>query len=398
MSVTAGRSGRFAFRIVLFATALVIGAAARAVAQPPVPGELRWGGDPEGGAPYVEADPSDPDAVVGLRRRGGRVIARGLGLRPRFVSVQFTSIDASVKRGDFRHRPERHRRHAGPPRDAGRHGAVLRVPRGAHRPRAPTARGYRTLADFRGKRVGTLGGTIAYEILLKAQAELGVVAVSYDDDVHPYSDLVLGRLDAVLLDNVLADKAMRREHGLVTLPGTVAVGHYVGVLDRSNAALRDRIDAILRAAMRDGTLEAIFRRWGVWNDDQPALYARVLGERARQRRRGCRAGARSAGSRPRRAVPTACRGGAALPAGAPPRGAHHHRPVVPVDGARRRGRRRSWRAAACMAGRCCAALLTAYVELTRGTPVLLQLFVLYYGLAEFVPPAGVPGGASSASA
>jgi polar amino acid transport system substrate-binding protein len=28
--------------------------------------------------------------------------------------------------------------------------------------------------------------------------------------------------------------------------------------------------------------------------------------------------------------------------------------------------------------------LTAYVELTRGTPVLLQLFVLYYGLAEVV--------------
>ena len=30
------------------------------------------------------------------------------------------------------------------------------------------------------------------------------------------------------------------------------------------------------------------------------------------------------------------------------------------------------------------ALFTAYVELTRGTPVLLQLFVLYYGLADYV--------------
>ena len=28
--------------------------------------------------------------------------------------------------------------------------------------------------------------------------------------------------------------------------------------------------------MRDGTLERIFRKWGVWNDDQPALYARLL--------------------------------------------------------------------------------------------------------------------------
>ncbi len=29
--------------------------------------------------------------------------------------------------------------------------------------------------------------------------------------------------------------------------------------------------------MRDGTLEAIFRKWQVWNDDQPPMYARVLG-------------------------------------------------------------------------------------------------------------------------
>jgi polar amino acid transport system substrate-binding protein len=35
-------------------------------------------------------------------------------------------------------------------------------------------------------------------------------------------------------------------------------------------------------------------------------------------------------------------------------------------------------------GRLLRAGLTAYVELTRGTPVLLQLFVLYYGLAEVV--------------
>jgi polar amino acid transport system substrate-binding protein len=34
--------------------------------------------------------------------------------------------------------------------------------------------------------------------------------VSYEDDVHPYSDLVIGRVDAVLLDNVLAERRQRR--------------------------------------------------------------------------------------------------------------------------------------------------------------------------------------------
>jgi polar amino acid transport system substrate-binding protein len=64
--------------------------------------------------------------------------------------------------------------------------------------------------------------------------------------------------------------------GFTIQPQTVAVGHYVGVLSRANAPLRDAIDNILRGAMRDGTLERIFRKWRVWNDDQPKLYARLL--------------------------------------------------------------------------------------------------------------------------
>src|SRR5947207_12477352 len=28
--------------------------------------------------------------------------------------------------------------------------------------------------------------------------------------------------------------------------------------------------------MRDGTLEAIFKKWGVWNGEQPKLYAQIL--------------------------------------------------------------------------------------------------------------------------
>jgi polar amino acid transport system substrate-binding protein len=351
----------------------------RAAAQPPPPAaELVWGGDAEGGSPYVEADPGNPSRVVGFEADVAALIARKLGLRPRFQPVQFTSIDASVKRGDFviglsgiEDTPAR------------RAALAVTVPYYEFREvltvRAADALRIRTLDDLRGGRVGTLGGTIAYEILLDAQATRRVVAVSYDDDVHPYSDLALGRLDAVLLDHVLADKAMRRERGLVTHPETVAVGHYVGVLDRTNAALRDRIDAVLLDAMRDGTLESIFRRWGLWNDDQPKLYARVLSAAAP-------AASRSPGVEAQ-----------------PPAQGH-----ADTAGAVQRYLPALFRAAlvtivlSCLAmalavamgvfvasgrvygGRLLRTVLTAYVELTRGTPVLLQLFVLYYGLAEFI--------------
>jgi ABC-type amino acid transport substrate-binding protein len=62
---------------------------------------LRWGGDAEGGAPFVEADPSDPNKLVGFDVEIAELIARQLGRTPQFVQVQFTSLDQSARRGDF---------------------------------------------------------------------------------------------------------------------------------------------------------------------------------------------------------------------------------------------------------------------------------------------------------
>src|SRR5262249_59724707 len=82
-------------------------------------------------------------------------------------------------------------------------------------------------------------------------------------------------------DNVLAEWRQRALPGFTIQPQSVAVGHYVGVLAAQNGPLRDAVNEILRIAMQDGSLESIFRKWGVWNDDQRALYARVIGGRAR---------------------------------------------------------------------------------------------------------------------
>src|SRR6187399_3256340 len=65
------------------------------------PNELRWGGDAEGGSPFVEADPSDPTRVIGFEVEIAGVFAEGLGRVPRFLQVGFTSLDAAAARGDF---------------------------------------------------------------------------------------------------------------------------------------------------------------------------------------------------------------------------------------------------------------------------------------------------------
>jgi His/Glu/Gln/Arg/opine family amino acid ABC transporter permease subunit len=339
-------------------------------AQPPP--VLRWGGDAEGGAPYVEADPNDPQKVTGFDVEIAELIAQALGRKPEFVQVAFASLDQSTIRGDFDIAL------SGIEDTAPRRAAVAAsIPYYRFREVLTVRDGdrdrFRGLGDLRGRRVATLSGTIAYDILLRAEREQGVVAVSYDDDVHPYSDLLVGRVDAVLLDNVLADRAMRRNAGLFTEPSPVQTAHYIAITGPGNTDLRDRMNAVLLSAMQDGRLERIMRKWRVWNDDQPRLYAEL-------------------------AAATARPGTVVTPIAAAPSIIQATLRYLPA----------LLRAAlvtlalSCLAmalavtcgmllaigrvygGALSRTILTAYVEVMRGTPVLLQLFVIYYGLSGVV--------------
>ena len=335
---------------------------------------FRWAGDAEGGAPYVEADPADPSRVVGFDVDIAELIAGGLGREAQFVEVAFASIDQSIARGDadiglsgIEDTPAR------------RAGYAVTIPYYQFREvlsvRAADAGRFRTLADLRGRRVGTLGGTIAYEILLAAERQYGLSAVSYDDDVHPYSDLLIGRLDAVLLDNVLAERRSRTTAGFVTHAEPVAISHYVGVLAPRNARLRDDIDSILKQAMRDGRLEAIFRKWRVWNDDQPRLFARILEGAPIPSILGYETESIATVSKweaARRYLPAFFRAAVitlVLSCGA-------MLVAVGLGIAIATGR--------LYGDRLTRGALSGYVELIRGTPLLLQLFVLYYGIADAI--------------
>jgi polar amino acid transport system substrate-binding protein len=336
---------------------------------------LRWGGDAEGGAPFVEADPANPSRVRGFDVEIADMLAKGLGRTSQFVQVAWASIPQSVERGDFdvglsgiEERPELGAQHA------------LTLPYYEFREvltvRTADSARFRRLADLAGRRVATLGGTGAYEILVAEQAKTGLTPISYDDDVHPYDDLIAGRVDAVLLDHVIAERSLRRLGAgkLVIAAEPVATGHYVGVLSRARTALRDSMNAILRARMADGSLERTFRTWGVWDDGQAAHFRRVL-----------------AAAGPVAPVPATTQATTAQAS----RSALTYVPallraalvtlvlsVVSMALAVAIG-------CAVAAGRVYGpawsrALLGVYVEVMRGTPVLLQLFVIYYGLSDVV--------------
>jgi len=331
---------------------------------------LRWGGDAEGGAPYVEADPSNPAIVRGFDVEVANEMARGLGRDAQFVQVQFQEIDQSVARGDF---------------DIGMSGVEQTPPRCAVLActvpyfefqevisvRPGDRDRFKTLRDLKGHRVATLSGTIAYDRLLQAEKELGVILVSYDDDVHPYEDLKQGRVDAVLLDNIIAARALHRTGGIYIQPTPVASGHYVGVLAKENGALRDRINEILKARMRDGTIERIYRKWNIWDEYQPKFFANVLAGTPQH------AAAAPVKSESRWAVtlkyiPALLKASVITIVLSCAAMALAVLMGVIIASGRVYG------------GVLTRAVLTMYVEVVRGTPVLLQLFVLYYGLSAVI--------------
>jgi polar amino acid transport system substrate-binding protein len=372
--VTRRRGHRLVFQATLLA--LAAGTYPRAIRGQiaPAPAVLRWGGDAEGGAPFVEADPKDPSKVRGFDVEVAEAIARVLNREARFVQVAFSSIDASVARGDF---------------DIGMSGVedtparramlAATIPYFEFREVLTVRSGdrgrYRSLEDLRGRRIGTLGATIAYETLLAARNRHGILPVSYDDDVHPYTDLAEGRLDAVLLDNIIAARSVRRVPGLVIQPKSVATGRYIGVLERANTALRDSIDGILADRMRDGTLERIYRKWGIWDDSQAAFFQGVLSARTAAAPPAANVSApatESSLSVALRYVPSLLRAAAITLTLSCAAMALAVLLGIGIAAGRIYG------------GFLLRGALTGYVELVRGTPVLLQLFVLYYGLSAVV--------------
>ena len=318
-------------------------------------GVLRWGGDLQGGEPYVFQDPHDPARIVGFEVEIADALARRLGVRARFVQNDWQLLIPALERGDIDvilnglEVTDARRKRLGFTRPYFAFAATLVVRRDQP--------GVRGLTDLRGHRVGTLGGSLSHDFVA---AVSGIDVVPYEGTQEPYLDLEEGRLDGVVLDDIIAER-----YGLVRprLRGAGAVGEgvYAIGLRPDEPSLQRAVDEALGAMVREGELRAILERWGLWNDRQAALVTSAAAQVA-----------------PGGGGLTSVQLDLFLRATGVTVLISVLSMALAVTGglglslARRYGGRVSRGAAG------------AYVELFRGTPVLLQLYVLYYGLAPLV--------------
>jgi polar amino acid transport system substrate-binding protein len=238
------------------------------LAQIKARGEIVWGADKQGGEPYVYEDARGH--LVGFEVDLMDEIAKRLGVTARFAQYDWPVLVPSLERGDFdvimngleatTDRQER---------------ILLSRPYYVYAETLAVKRGapYKSLADLRGKKVGTLSQTYAENLL----TQNGAVPKGYPGDAEPYDDLGLGRVDAVLLDNVVANRYGCKKPEIECLPDEVARGTYVLGMRKHDAALKQAIDTALDGMAKDGTLERILTQWGLWDARQtqppPAISA-----------------------------------------------------------------------------------------------------------------------------
>jgi len=160
-------------------------------------GELRWGADSQGGAPYVFQDPMDPNHLIGFEVELAEALAKRLSARARPVQGQWDGLYDLLARGDFdvamnglEVAEEKHRvAELSRPYYATAEHLTVRRGDGA----AP-----RSFEALRGRKVGTLPASLAERILVRAGAEVK----TYDGGQNDiFDDLRIGRTDAVLMDD-----------------------------------------------------------------------------------------------------------------------------------------------------------------------------------------------------
>ncbi len=341
-------------------------------------GVLRWGGDVQGGAPYVYEDPDHAGRNKGFEVDLANALARELGVRAEFVQNDWSALVPSLERGTF---------------DIILNGLEVTRPRVGRvtfsRPyyvfaarlmaRRDNPRVQANLNSLHGLRIGTLTNSFSEEVL-KSHPEINIVG--YEGTEEPYTDTVAGRNDGVLLDDIIATIYGVPKPELRVV-GDISDGFYSIASRPADADLSEALDRALAHIIETGELEQILRRENIYNDRQLGL--RTWGEVEQRRMLGLDPSGPGDRGPP----------GAAVSSTAPHRMSWGQVVLffkgagvtlllsilamalaIPLGIALAVSRMYGPSIIARLAG--------FYVEFYRGTPVLLQLYVLYYGLAPIV--------------
>jgi polar amino acid transport system substrate-binding protein len=332
---------------------------------------LRWGGDAEGGAPYVFPDPNNPRRIIGYEVDLMNEIGRKLDRRAIFVQNQWDGLIPGLQRGNY---------------DVAINGIEITNDRkeqinfslpyyatGEQLSVRLEENSINSLVDLKGKTAGTLKYSLAQRVL---ERHGGIKVRTYDGQINAYQDLANGRLDAVLMDWPIAVYYSKTNPRLKFTGPVFELMQYGICLRKDDTQLLKQINEALLSSIKSGDLRRIYEKWGLWNDETDKLFAELV---ASQKQENSQADYTQAVTRK-----LSWRERLKQYAGYLPILLTEGAPMTLLISILGMAVAVSFGLALALLNlygpRPVAWLVKVYVELFRGTPLLIQLYLIFYGL------------------
>jgi len=237
-------------------------------------GRMLWGGDQEGGGPYVFPKEDNPAQVTGFEVDLANRLGEYLKAKAEFTQGQWDKMPDMLRTGKvqaiingYEFTPERAEimgstipyyvyalQLMGRKNDAGINSwADLKKATGAAR-----------------MKIGVLTGSAA-EAYARKFCGGSCEVISYEGNTDSMREVETGKLDATIQDTPISSFYAPRFPALRRIEAPVARGYYVIYIKKGETALLQAINEAIVLMNRNGDLERIYRKYGIWDAQQAEL-------------------------------------------------------------------------------------------------------------------------------
>lgn len=250
------------------------------------PGLLQWGADYVSGAPYVFQDPTNPKILIGFEVEIAVAMAQLMRISQMMVEVCYGNLEQALSGNQidmimngWEKTPDRERIElfSVPYYRYGQQ-IIVRVNDSRFSGVNPT-----DVSVLAGLKVGTGEGYLAQTIMENYNATHPNAKINIDaySGNIAFSDLVQGKVDAFFLDYpIAAYYVLGTGPGASPIPQLKLLGdtlykdnYYVAFNKSSPRAntLLPEINSAFAILKANGTLYKIYKKWQLWNNDQPTI-------------------------------------------------------------------------------------------------------------------------------
>jgi polar amino acid transport system substrate-binding protein len=235
-------------------------------------GALRWGGDDQGGGPYIFEDKDRK--ITGFEFDLAEYLAKELGVHSELVTSEWEMLPQKLDRGGidivlngYEWSKEREQSWSST------------IPYYIYNLQLMARKGDASIGtwqDLRApkdqprKRIGVLRDSAA-ERYVDEQFGEAVDLKGYPEIINVMKLVEERRLDATVQDVPISVFYGHDFPGLRNVDRPVAPGYYVALVRRGDERLRQKLNDALLKAMNDGTLKRIYDKYGLWSDAQRHL-------------------------------------------------------------------------------------------------------------------------------